>query len=75
VWTLGKSRDSRALPTILRLTHDPDERVCYDAVLALGELGDTQAVPVLEEIARRPSDPAALDIAARSALNKLKSLL
>ena len=74
VWALGKSRDNRALPTLLALTDDPDERVRYDAVLALGELGDVQAIASLEEIARRSSDPAALDSAALCALTKLKSL-
>ena len=39
--------DPRAFDTILRLTNDTDERVRYDATLALGKLGDDRAIEPL----------------------------
>jgi len=40
IYLLGKSGDPDALPVILRFIDDPDEAVRYDAVMALGYLGD-----------------------------------
>lgn len=71
VWALGKSRDPDALPTIVRLTQDPDERVAHDAVLALGELADLRAVPRLEELAGQIEDERGLVSASRTALSRL----
>jgi HEAT repeat protein len=42
---LGRSRDSRALPTLLKLTADP--LYATEAARALGRLGDMSAVPAL----------------------------
>ena len=71
VWALGKSRDERALPTILRLTKDLDGAVAYDAIMALGELGDMRAVPYLFELAAMPNDERSLVSASRTALARL----
>ncbi len=47
---LGYTHDPRAYETILRLTDDPDERVRYDATVALGILGDERAIEPLTRI-------------------------
>ncbi len=44
---LGRSRDSRALPALLKLSADP--LYATEALRALGRLGDPAAVPVLIE--------------------------
>ena len=59
-WTLGVSKDPSAFDCLLALTDDPDEGVRYDAVLALGNLGDSRALDPLRRMARErdPSLPA-----------------
>jgi HEAT repeat protein len=49
LWALAHTRDRLAYDTILRLMDDPDERVRYDATVALGVLGDLRAVEPLAE--------------------------
>ncbi len=68
-WILGKSRDPQALPVLIALTEDPDERVRYDATLALGELGDRRSLPTLEQLI---GDSTAISSAAIMALRKLQ---
>ena len=65
---MGKSGEPQVLSVILRFLHDPDETVRYDAVIALGYLGDRRAIPVLEEIAQHREDPACVASAACMAL-------
>ena len=67
VWILGKSWSPAAYDTILILCGDLDDRVRYDAVLALGNLGDHRAVPELMAMALE-DDP---NVPARSALKLL----
>ena len=43
-WVLGYTKDPRAYGPILRLTEDPNERVRYDATVALGILGDKRGL-------------------------------
>ena len=68
VYLLGKSGDPQVLSVTLRFIDDPDETVRYDAVMALGYLGDRRAIPVLEEIALHREDPACVASAACMAL-------
>lgn len=70
-YLLGKSRDPEVLPTIIHLVHDPDDVVRYDAVMALGYLGDPRAIPLLEEIATQWEDPASVASAACMSLATL----
>ena len=53
------------------MVEDTDEAVRYDATLALGELGDTRAVPFLEELALRVNREDSRLGAALSARDKL----
>jgi len=51
-WLLGKSRDKRAVPDLIRILNDPEEYYEIPSgvsivVWALGEIGDTSAVGVL----------------------------
>lgn len=48
VWALGQTRDPGAFETIVKLTEDPDERVRYDARIALGIHGDERALAILK---------------------------
>ena len=58
---LGRSRDSRALPTLLKLSSDP--LYATEALRALGRLGDPAAVPVLLEHLSRASGSLVCTIA------------
>ena len=62
VWALAQTRATSAYETILALTEDPDQRVRYDATVALGVLGDARAVEPLARLwARNDSTgPAAI---------------
>lgn len=72
VWILGKSRDPDVFETILSCVEDPDHRVVYDALMALGDLGDRRAISYLRALADHfDDDPNGLDGAARIALTKL----
>ena len=72
VWVLGKTRDPAAFDAIRSCVEDSDHRVAYDAMMALGELGDSRAVPLLEALASKyHGHPDSLDSAAKSALLKL----
>ncbi|HEX2091576.1 MAG TPA: HEAT repeat domain-containing protein [Longimicrobiaceae bacterium] len=44
---VGRIRERRGLPLLVRLLADPDTAVAATAAFALGHLGDTAAVPVL----------------------------
>lgn len=70
-WVLGKSRDPQAYSALTAMVEDTDEAVRYDATLALGELGDTRAVPFLEELALRVNREDSRLGAALSARDKL----
>jgi len=50
VWVLGHPRAAEVFDTIRRLCDDPDERVHYDAIMALGVLDDDRAIPYLIEL-------------------------
>ena len=72
-WILGKTKNPRAFEAILKLTEDPDDRVAYDAIMALGELKDERAVPHLFRLINENLDhPEDLDGAAVMALAKLR---
>jgi HEAT repeat protein len=58
---LGRSRDSRALPTLLKLAADP--LYATEAVRALGRLGDSSAAPALVELFARSTGSAVCAIA------------
>jgi HEAT repeat protein len=50
VWILGYSRAPAAYETVRELCDDPDPRVRYDAVVALGIHGDGRAIEYLAEL-------------------------
>lgn len=58
VWALGATRSPRAYPTILARLQDPDERVRYDATMALGRFGYVQAVEPLIDLIELPASRA-----------------
>ena len=72
VWILGKTRDPDVFETILSRVDDPDHRVAYDAIMALGSLGDQRAIPHLRMYAEQSANhPDGLDSPAIMALEKL----
>jgi HEAT repeat protein len=46
---LSMLRDSRAIPTLLKLTSSPDQTTRLDAVKGLGEVGDPSVIPTLRQ--------------------------
>jgi HEAT repeat protein len=52
VHTLGAMRDPSAGMAVAEALHDPDRQVVYEAVLAVGLVGNTAARPDLEEMFR-----------------------
>lgn len=75
VWILGHTGDDRAYDAILRLTDDADERVRYDATLALGVLANGHALAPLTRfcLEHDPSRPGA-DALARMGLKALPAV-
>lgn len=71
---VGRRRMESALPTLLKLTSDPDAQVRIAALKRLGELGGPQQFPALLDIilsttdipVRRGAEEAATAIAART---------
>ena len=68
VYLLGKTGESEVFPVVASFVYDPDDFVRYDAVMALGYLGDPRAIPLLEELATQWDDPACVASAACMAL-------
>lgn len=68
---LGKMRDSHAFDALLRLTHDPDAAVRYDALVALGRLGDPRGVAPLADVLRLARERG---VDANAAANGLEEL-
>ena len=58
LWTAANLRDARAVPLVSPLLSDRDTAVAATAAFALGQIGDTAAVPALAAVARA-------DLAAR----------
>ena len=72
IWVLGKSRDPAGYEAILSHVEDCDDRVAYDAMMALGELGDARAISHLQLLASKlQGHPEGLGSAAMSALARL----
>ena len=73
---LGQSKDKRAVPTLMRLAEgETFDIVGENAIDALGNLGDPQAVPTLQKIYADPArDKHARDL-AKKALGKLHAPL
>ena len=53
---LGKIQDARVAPLLIEMLRDPDRSVQKQALQSLGELRDSSAVPVLQEIASSRMD-------------------
>jgi HEAT repeat protein len=53
--TLGQLRDTRAVDTLVAALSDDDAAVCWNAIHALGRLGDARAVPELQSVVARES--------------------
>lgn len=47
IYAMGRSSDSRWLPTVLDKTHHEDPAIRYEAATACGQLGDEATVPYL----------------------------
>lgn len=77
VWCLGMSRDPSVFETIKALCSDPDERVRYDAVMVLGEYGDSRALELMVELAYGEDEilPVALREFGPAALPHLKQFV
>jgi HEAT repeat protein len=67
-YLLGKTGEPEVFPIVVSFVHDPDDLVRYDAVMALGYLGDPRAIPLLEELTTQWDDPAYVASAACMAL-------
>lgn len=63
-WALGKIGSERSTAPLSYLVHDPDERVRYDALLALGESGRPEAAAVLADRARAATSADDIDAGA-----------
>jgi HEAT repeats len=63
-YLLGKTGEPEVFPVVAAFVYDPDDLVRYDAVMALGYLGDPRAIPLLEELATQWDDPACVASAA-----------
>ncbi|MDE4907201.1 HEAT repeat domain-containing protein [Methanogenium marinum] len=75
--SLGRMNDSRAIVPLIVLLKDPDWRVRFKAVWALGQLGDASVLPFLLRLSNDESDTvrdsvieAKNDILRRSSLKK-----
>lgn len=64
VYLLAKTGERELFPVVASFVHDPDDFVRYDAVMALGYLGDPRAIPLLEDLATQWDDPACIASAA-----------
>ena len=72
IWVLGRSRDPAVFEAVLSHVEDSDHRVAYDAMMALGQLGDSRAIPYLKLLAIKfDGHPEGLGGAALSALSRL----
>ncbi|BDI29802.1 hypothetical protein CCAX7_18530 [Capsulimonas corticalis] len=74
VWVLGYTRAPGAFEAIMELTNDLAGTVRYDAVMALGVLGDARAIPPLLALAAQDADEIQIPSAAFSALMRLNEL-
>jgi HEAT repeat protein len=52
LFAMGRSLNSKYLPTILNETSSDDAEIRFEAARAAGRMGDTDALPVLGELAR-----------------------
>jgi hypothetical protein len=68
---LGKLRDGRAVPSLLRALNDENETVRGLSAQVLGDLGDASAVAALEQVHKRDSSPFVRD-KSQQALAKLR---
>lgn len=68
---LGKSKAGDALLPLIECLHDPESDVRLRAIVALGELGDRQAIPALQDVVSSKEEPQGHQRAARQALEKL----
>lgn len=80
VRALGEIGDKRAVEPLIAAIVEPDTYLRYRIIVALGNLGDACALPVLERLAledegRLSGDGFELKVAAAEALNKLKQRL
>ena len=71
-WTLGQTHHPRAFSRLVSLTRDPDGAVAYEALSALGTLGDRRAITVLIHRINQPLGRHGADNAAANALSKLE---
>lgn len=58
---LAEFRDRRATPVLCELLSSKEPMVRYEAAFALGEIGDTNALPVLRQLTSDPTMPTSGD--------------
>jgi hypothetical protein len=68
---LGKLRDGRAVPSLLRALNDENETVRGLSAQVLGDLGDTSAIAALEQVHKRDAS-AFVREKTQQALSKLR---
>ncbi len=64
--SLGKIGHKKATDVLIETLNDENESVRYQAVIALGQLGDTFAVPSLLELLKKQDDPLVRSEAAKA---------
>ncbi|MGC9780794.1 MAG: HEAT repeat domain-containing protein [Candidatus Heimdallarchaeota archaeon] len=64
--SLGKIGHRKATDVLIETLNDENESVRYQAVIALGQLGDSHAVPPLLELLKRQDDPLVRSEAAKA---------
>ncbi len=64
--SLGKIGHRKATDVLIETLNDENESVRYQAVIALGQLGDTHTVPPLLELLKRQDDPLVRSEAAKA---------
>lgn len=64
--TLGKIGNTKAIAVLVKSLDDEHESVRYQATIALGQIGDANAVPSLLEVLKRKDDPLVRSEAAKA---------
>ncbi|NHJ31749.1 MAG: HEAT repeat domain-containing protein [Asgard group archaeon] len=64
--TLGKIGNKKGIAALVKSLNDEHESVRYQATIALGQIGDINAVPSLMELLKRRDDPLVRSEAAKA---------